>query len=132
MSYYKTLGAVFVIMMASVLVQGSELFSDIFFVVAYAIMGLVLVMGMKFENNSRTALSIGFILILSVGFLSTVVLVDFFTSIPTVSVIFKMATALSLDVCALFFLYYGRNLRRLESMKHGLDQYGAYKEHVLE
>lgn len=132
MSYYKTLGAVFVIMMTSVVVQGSELFSDDFFVAAYAVMGLVLVLGTKLENKSSTAFLLGTILILSIGFLSTTVLVEFFTSVPDVQAFFKLAIVFSLDGCALFFLHYGMLLRRLEEESHGLEQMESYKKQVLE
>lgn len=132
MSYYKTLAAVFVIMIASVIVQGENLFSDPFFSVAYAVMGLVLVIGTKFENKSSTALSIGLILILTVGFLSTVALAELFTSGLSIAVFFKLSIAFSLDGCALFFFHYGRKLRELEGMKHGLGQHEAYKEQLLE
>lgn len=128
MAYYKMLAVVFAILILSVIVQGRELFSDAFFVVAYTIMGAVLFIGTKYKKNSTTALSMGFILILSVGFLSTFVLVEFFTSVPTVTTFFKLAIAFSLDGCALFFLRYGRNLRKEESLKHGLGQYEFYKE----
>jgi hypothetical protein len=131
MSYYKTLLAVFVIMMASVIVQGSQLFTDIFFVITYAVTAFVLVIGTKFENKSATSLFLGLVLILSVGFLSTLVLMEFFTSVPTVNVMFKLAIVLSLDTCALFFLYYGRKLKGLEGAKQGLGQHEAYKEQIL-
>ncbi|MCK5017311.1 MAG: hypothetical protein KAS32_09575 [Candidatus Peribacteraceae bacterium] len=132
MSYYKTLGAVFVIMMASVVVQGSNLFNDIFFVFAYAIMGIVLVLGTKLKDNSTTAFLLGIILILSIGFLSTTVLAEFFTSTPSIPIFFKMTIVFSLDGCALFFLHYGRVLRKLENESHGLGQLQTYKEQVLE
>jgi hypothetical protein len=122
MSYYKMLLVIFVILILSVLVQGSELFKDTFFAAAYAIMGLVLFIGTKFEQRPRTAILLGLILIFSVGFLSTHALVEFFSGQPTVTMIFKMAIVFSLDACALYFLNYGRKYWKEETRHKRLGQ----------
>ena len=117
MGYYKMLVVVFVILILSVIVQGKELFSDVFFVITYVIMGFVLFIGTKYERSPRTATAIGLTLIFSVGFLSTFVLVDFFTSLPTVTTFFKLAIVFSLDACAIFFLRYGKQFKKEEEGK---------------
>ena len=110
---------VFVILILSVIVQGRELFSDVFFVITYVIMGFVLFIGTKYERSPRTATAIGLILIFSVGFLSTFVLMEFFTRFPSfdVTIFFKLMIVFSLDACALFFLRYGRQFRKEEEGK---------------
>lgn len=115
---------IFLILILSVIVQGSYLFSDVFFSIAYTIMGLVLVIGTKFKRSSKSAMAIGFLLLFSVGFLSTVVLIELFTTVPEVSTFFKLAIAFSLDACALFFLHYGREYRKEEAAKS--DRFSQY------
>ena len=111
------LAVVFVILILSVIVQGKELFSDVFFAIAYVVMGLILFIGTKYEKSSGTANAIGLTLIFSVGFLSTFVLVDFFTGLPTVTTFFKLMIVFSLDACAIFFLRYGRQFKKEEEGK---------------
>lgn len=128
MSYYKMLLVIFVVLIASVVVQGENLFSDPFFSIAYAIMGFVLVIGTKGKKSSTTANAIGMILILSVGFLSTQALIEFFTAAQTVKLLFKFAIVFSLDFCAIFFLKYGREFKKQEESKRLFGQYRALKE----
>ncbi len=123
MGYYKMLAVIFVILILSVIVQGSDLFSDAFFAIAYVIMGLVLFIGTKYERTSKTSNAIGLILIFSVAFLSTLVLIDFFANPPTVNTLFKLAIVFSLDACALFFLRYGKQFKKEEANEHRLDPY---------
>ena len=122
---------IFVILILSVIVQGKDLFSDVFFSIAYVIMGLVLFIGTKYKKSSKTSNVIGMVLILSVGFLSTWVLINFFTSVPTVTTFFKMAIVFSLDACALFFLRYGREFKREEEKESRLGTYEAPKKENL-
>lgn len=121
MGYYRMLAVVFVILILSVVVQGKELFSDAFFAVAYVIMGFVLFIGTKFERSSKTANAIGLLLIFSIGFLSTLVLVEFFTKLPTITTFFKLMIVFSLDACALFFLHYGRQIKKEEGKEEGKE-----------
>lgn len=124
MGYYKMLFVIFVMLILSVIVQGKELFSDVFFSIAYVIMGLVLFIGTKCKKSSKTSNAIGLILIFSVGFLSTSVLIDFFTELPTVAVFFKIIIVFSLDFCSIFFLRYGRELKKEEEKKR---KFGPYR-----
>jgi len=82
------LAVIFVILIMSVIVQGKDLFSDAFFAIAYAVMSVVLFIGTKFGAGSRTAIAIGMLLIFSVAFLSTDVLMEFFTKQQTPAVFF--------------------------------------------
>ncbi len=122
MGYYRMLAVIFVILIFSVVVQGQALFSDAFFAIAYAVMALALFIGTKWNSSSTTAIAIGLLLLFSVAFLSTNVLIDFFSKAPTPNVFFKMAIAFSLDACALFFLRYGRDFRKHE----GSRRFGPY------
>jgi hypothetical protein len=124
MGYYGMLGVVFVIFMLSIIVQGEALFSDAFFAIAYAVMALVLVVGMKFRPSSKPAIAIGMLLLFSVGFLSTQSIIELFTSPPAATTFFKLAIVFSLDACALFFLNYGRKFIR-EEMLRG-KKFGPY------
>jgi hypothetical protein len=131
MGYYGMLALVFVIMMFSVIVQGKELFSDAFFVVSYITMGMVLFIGTKFARSSKTSISMGMLLIFSVGFLSTQTLIDFLTKPSGTSAFFKLAIIGSLDVCAIYFLRYGREFRKEESKSRRIGPYdvkGKYPE----
>ena len=128
MGYYKMLSVIFVILIFSVIVQGRDLFSDAFFAIAYAVMSIALFIGTKFRAGSNAAIAIGMLLIFSVGFLSTNVLIEFFTRAPTPSVLFKLAIVMSLDACALFFLHYGREFRKQEEKERRFGPYSVKGE----
>jgi hypothetical protein len=121
MGYYKMLAVIFVILVFSVAVQGQQLFADTFFALAYAVMAFALFIGTKWKSTSRTAIAIGLLLIFSVGFLSTNVLIDFFSKPVTPNVFFKLAIAASLDTSALFFLNYGRQMRKEERIPETIE-----------
>lgn len=121
MGYYRMLAVVFVILILSVIVQGKELFSDVFFAVAYVVMAIVLVIGTKSRPGSKPAIAIGMLLLFSVGFLSTNVLIDFFSKPVTPNVFFKLAIVVSLDTSALFFLNYGRQMRKEERIPETVE-----------
>jgi hypothetical protein len=121
--YYKMLAVIFVILIFSVIVQGQQLFAETFFTISYAVMALALFIGTKWKSSSRNAFVIGLLLIFSVGFLSTNMLIEFFARPVTAGVFFKMAIVFSLDASALFFLNYGRKFRKLEGKGH---RYGPY------
>lgn len=123
MGYYRMLSVIFAVLVLSVVVQGTGLFLDGFFALAYVIMGLVLFIGTKYKPSSKISFSIGLILILSVGFLSTDVLIRLFTEPIVVNTFFKLAIVLSLDACALFFLHYGREFKKGEVKEHRLGQH---------
>jgi hypothetical protein len=128
MTYYKMLLVVFVVLILSVIVQGTGLFLDPFFTIAYVIMGLVLFIGTRYKPSSGTSFAIGIILILSVGFLSTDVLIRFFTEPVVLGTFFKLAIVFSLDACSLFFLRYGRKMKGEETGEHIIGQYKIGKQ----
>ncbi|NIO19906.1 MAG: hypothetical protein GTN76_03990 [Candidatus Aenigmarchaeota archaeon] len=128
MGYYRMLLVVFIILILSVVVQGTGLFLDPFFALAYVIMGTVLFIGTKYRPSSGTSFAIGLILILSIGFLSTDVLIRFFTEPVVLETFFKLAIVFSLDACALFFLHYGRRMGAVELRDHRFGQHGIGKE----
>jgi len=123
MGYYGMLGVVFAVLLLSVVVQGQELFADAFFAIAYAVMGVVLIIGTKFQRSWKTATAIGMLLLFSVGFLSTQTLIELFSGPAAEATFFKLAIVFSLDACALFFLHYGRRFRKEEARGH---RYGPY------
>ena len=112
MGYYKTLTAILVVFLTSVVVQDGYLFQDEFFLVAYLIMAFVLVAGTKYEENYDVDFILGMFLIFSVGFLSTDLLLKFFTGQTNDFVFFKFAVVLCLDVCALNFLHLARERKK--------------------
>jgi hypothetical protein len=128
MGYYRMLAVLFVMLIFSVVVQGRDLFADVFFAIAYSAMGAALFVGTKWKAGSNTALSIGLMLMFSVAFLSTNLLIDFFSRPVTPGTIFKFSIVISLDVCALFFLRYGRDFRREERKEHRFGPYSAKGE----
>ncbi len=118
--YYRMLAVIFTVLILSVIVQGRNLFSDPFFAIAYAVMSLVLFIGTKWKESSRVAMAIGLLLIFSIGFLSTDVLVGFFSrpaALSTPDTFFKLAIVFSLDASALFFLRCGVKMRKEEQAR---------------
>ena len=125
MKYYGFLFLVLASLIASVFVEGNNLFGSTFFTVAYAAMSLVLVIGSKYHESFKIDMLLGMLLIFSVGFLSTEVLTQMLTNRTTGMVLFKMAIIVSLDYCALGFLRSGRDMKHIERLKKD-DRYGIY------
>jgi hypothetical protein len=79
MKYYGFLFLVLASLMASVFVEGRNLFGSTFFTVAYFSMSLVLIIGSKRRESGNVDITLGFLLIFSVGFLSTESLITILT-----------------------------------------------------
>ncbi len=112
MAYYRLLLAVLIVLIVSVFVQGENLFTDEFFLVAYLVMALVLFLGTKYRKTTDVVLGIGALMIFSMAILSTWALIEMFAS-PGVPVL-KLAVVLSLDLCAVMFLHEARRMMREE------------------
>lgn len=125
MRYYGFLLLVLASLIASVFVEGRNLFCSAFFTVAYATMGLVLVIGSKYHESLRIDVLLGLLLIFSVGFLSTEALVKILTNRATEMIFFKTAIIVSLDYCALGFLRLGKEIKHIEGLRRD-DRYGIY------
>ena len=108
MAYYRILLAVLVVLVVSVFMQGRDLFTDEFFLIAYVVMAIVLLAGTRYRKSFGSALGIGLLMIFSIGALSTWVM---FSMITGSMEVFKLAVVISLDVCAILFLQEARNLR---------------------
>lgn len=125
MRYYGFLLLVLATLVASVFVQGKNLFGSSFFTVAYAVMSVVLIIGSKRAESSGTDFLLGSLLIFSIGFLSTETLIELVTNRFTGMLIFKLAIIVSLDYAALGFLREGMKVRKTEGLKTN-DRYGIY------
>lgn len=125
MRYYGFLLLVLATLVASVFVQGKNLFGSSFFTVAYAVMSVVLIIGSKRAESSGTDFLLGSLLIFSIGFLSTETLIELVTNRFTGMLIFKLAIIVSLDYAALGFLREDMKTRKTEGLKTN-DRYGIY------
>jgi hypothetical protein len=112
MMYYGLMMLVLACLMASVFVQGERMFSSVFFVIAYAVMAAVLIIGSKLEESEKVDNVIGMLLLFAVAFMSTETLVGFLTDTFTGLLTFKVAIIISLDYCAISFL------RKANDIKH--------------
>ena len=112
LGYYGNIGLILVILIVSVAVQGKDLFSDMFFAVAYLVMSFVLIAGTKYKESFMNDMFLGLILMLSVGFLSMDVIVRLLTGKIEGAVMLKFAVVLSLDFCALNFFYLGMKYKK--------------------
>ena len=126
MRYYGFLFLVLACLIASVFVEGSNLFKSDFFLIAYAVMSLVLMIGSRHRETGSVDIVMGLLLLFSVGFLSTQVLVGMMTQSATGTFAFKVAIIVALDFCALGFLRMGRQMRHIEELKknarYGIDR----------
>jgi hypothetical protein len=112
MKYYGHLMLVLACLVASVLVQGENMFSSEFFTVGYIAMALVLIIGSKNKESLQVDTSMGMLLIFSIGFMSTEVLIDMLTNKFMEKLVFKVAIVFSLDYAALGFLRSAVKLKR--------------------
>ena len=112
-------------LIASVFVEGQNLFNSEFFTITYAAMSLVLILGSKYRESGNVDIMLGLLLIFSVGFLSTDILVKIFTNSAMDILVFKIAIIVSLDYCALGFLRLGKDMKHMEGLKRN-DRYGIY------
>ncbi|UCD03241.1 MAG: hypothetical protein JSV63_01220 [Candidatus Aenigmatarchaeota archaeon] len=111
MKYYGLLLLVLACLVASVLVQGNNLFASEFFTVGYVAMATVIVLGAKHEESMEVDAALGMILIFSIGFMSTEVLIDMLTNKFMERLVFKVGIVFSLDYAALGFLRSAVTLR---------------------
>jgi len=125
MKYYGFLLLVLASLIASVFVQGENLFQSDFFSVAYVAMSLVLLLGSRYQESGSLDLLLGMLLIFAVAFLSTEALIRIITNNATAMLAFKTAIIVSLDYCALGFLRLGRDMKHIEGLRKD-DRYGIY------
>jgi hypothetical protein len=117
MKYYGLLSLVLACLMASVFVEGKNLFGSSFFAVAYAVMAFVLAIGSKHPESLSTDIVLGMLLIFAVGFLSTQALIEMATNNVSGMFIFKIAIIVSLDYAALSFLKLGMKIKQAQSIR---------------
>lgn len=126
MRYYGFLLLVLSSLIASVFVEGKNLFSSDFFTVAYSAMSIVLIIGSKYKEKFKIDMLLGTLLIFSIGFLSTQTLIEMATNTFTGLFIFKVAIIVSLDYAAIGFLREGLEVKKIEELKAN-DRYGTYE-----
>ena len=114
MKYYGLLMLVLTCLAASVFVEGRTLFESEFFTVGYAAMALVLVIGSKKKESLRVDIAMGMLMMFSVAFLSTSLIVEMLTGTLTGTLAFKVAILVSLDYAAIGFLRLGRKIKQMQ------------------
>ena len=114
MKYYGLLMLVLTCLVASVFVEGRTLFESEFFTVGYAAMALVLVIGSKKKESLRVDIAMGMLMMFSVAFLSTSLIVEMLTGTLTGTLAFKVAILVSLDYAAIGFLRLGRKIKQMQ------------------
>lgn len=114
MKYYGLLMLVLTCLVASVFVEGRTLFESEFFTVGYAAMALVLVIGSKKKESLRVDIAMGMLMMFSVAFLSTSLIVEMLTGTLTGTLAFKVAILVSLDYAAIGFLRLGREIKQMQ------------------
>ena len=112
MKYYGFLALVLACLIASVLVQGQNLFRSAFFAVAYVVMSMVLVIGSRKEESWSTDLIIGALLIFCIAFLSTETLTGMLSGRFGIDLPFRFMILIALDYCALGFLREGMKIKK--------------------
>jgi len=125
MNYYGLLALVLACLVSSVIVKGQELFSSVFFMVAYAAMSFVLVIGSRNEETHRIDIFLGIILLLSVGFMSTEILIDMITNNYTGQFPFEIAIVAALDFTSVSFMREGLRAKNRELVLSN-DRYGIF------
>jgi len=113
MKYYGLLLLVLACFISSVLVEGENLFGSEFFTVAYAAMAFVLITGSKHQETTKVDALLGTLIIFSIGFMSTEVLIDMLTNKFMDMFVFKTAIIVSLDYAALGFLRSAIKLKKM-------------------
>lgn len=112
MKYYGLLMLVLVSLVAAVLVQGENLFKSEFFTVGYVAIGVVIVLGAKHRESMNVDAALGMLLMFSIGFMSTEILIDMLTNKFMERLLFKVAIIVALDYAALGFLRSAVRLKR--------------------
>jgi hypothetical protein len=117
MRYYGLLFLVLVSLIASVIVQGRDIFTSASFAIAYAVMSLVLVIGTKYKESSWSDFALGLLLICAVGFMSTETLIEMVSNKFTGALLFKTGIIIALDYCAIGFFRGGVAMKKMEEVK---------------
>jgi hypothetical protein len=112
MKYGGYLLLTFVTLVSSVLIENINLFSSVFFTIAYVVMGVVVVIGAKYRESYRIDTLLGLLLLYAVSFFSTETLIYMFTSKLSQITLFKLEVIVALDYSAIGFLKRARDLRR--------------------
>jgi hypothetical protein len=112
MKYYGLLLLVLVSLVVSALVQGENLFGSEFFTIGYVAMGIVIVLGAKHRESLNVDAALGMLLMFSIGFMSTEILIDMLTNKFMERLLFKIAIIVALDYAALGFLRLAVKLKR--------------------
>ncbi|MCD6495947.1 MAG: hypothetical protein J7K54_01620 [Candidatus Aenigmarchaeota archaeon] len=116
MRYYGILILVLVCLIASVAVQGQDLFASTLFTVGYGAMSVVLLIGSKREESFAVDMTLGMLLIFATGFMSTQTLIELLTNNSTEPVIFKLTIIASLDFAALSFFRSAAEMRHIKTI----------------
>jgi hypothetical protein len=114
MKYYGLLMLVLSCLMALVFVEGENLFGSAFFTISYGAMALALVIGSKRKESLEVDIAIGLILIFSVAFLSTSIIIEMLTNTFTGIFAFKIAIIVSIDYAAIGFLRLAKQIRDMQ------------------
>lgn len=114
MEYYKTLMAILIVLVVSVIVQDGALFGDVFFALSYAAMSAVLLIGGKNDESFRVDAILGCILLFSLAFLSTMLFVEVLVKRAAESFLFKLGILSCLDLGGMMFLRGARDLCKEE------------------
>jgi len=117
MKYYGYLCLILACLVSSAFVEGRDLFSSSFFLVAYPAMSIVLVIGTKNEESFLIDVILGMLLIFAVGFMSTDLFARIFREKFSIMSFFRLVIVAALDYCALGFLRSGKELRSIERVK---------------
>jgi len=124
MKYYGFLMLVLASLIASVIVQGKDLFASSFFGVSYLAMSAVLVIGTKHPETYHVDLALGLLLIFAVAFISTEVLVNLLAGRAEGGTAFRFAITVALDYCALGFLRQAKIMKNIRERSKD-ERYGA-------
>jgi hypothetical protein len=112
MAYHKFLVVMLVTLILSVVVQGEGLFSDTFFLVAYAMISLILVLGMRADRTYENILGLGFLLLVLSGVLGVWVVIDMARNMPFQSLAFKLGITVVMNLCSMGFVREGRIMKK--------------------
>jgi len=117
MAYHELLLVILVSLIMSVIVQGEHLFADIFFIVAYVMMSIIVIAGMKSDKSYENALGLGFLLLTLAGVLSTWIIIDMVKNMPMNEFIFKFAITVVMNSCSIGFFWEAKKMKGLLDQK---------------
>jgi hypothetical protein len=111
MKYYGLLLLVLSCLIGSVVVEGQGLFKSEFFLVAYGTMAVVLFIGSKKKESLQVDVGLGLLLMCSVAFLSTTMIMQMARGVQPTAFPFRLTMLVSLDYAAIGFLRLAREIR---------------------